>query len=117
MALDNLTLLINRYRRAVEMNEDGSFDDVEEKAADALIEELKKGKNGIIITRKEKYKFTTADISDYTWLLEELLNDDSGKSIEEIFYDDYQNESYYYEEHGYELENETTITDLDGNYI
>lgn len=117
MALDNLTLLINRYKRAVEMNEDGSYDDKEDAAKDALIAELEKGEKGIIITRTEKYKFTTADISDYRWLLEELLHNDSGLSIEEIFYDDYQYDSYHYEGNGLELKNEVTITDLNGNQI
>lgn len=117
MELDNLTLLINRYKRAVEINEDGSYDDVEDKARDALIEELEKGKKGIIITKIEKYKFTSADIDDYFWLLEELLYDESVKSIEEIFCEDYINDTSYYEDGGIELENKIIITDLNGNEL
>ena len=117
MELDKLTILINRYKRAVEMNEDGSEGDREEKAKDELISYLENNPRGIIITHTTKYKFTSADIPEYYWLLEELLNNDRGLSIEEIFAEDYHNEGYYYEENSVELENELTITDLNGNRL
>lgn len=119
MELNKLTILVNRYKRAVEMNEDGSGDDREEKAKNELILYLENNPKGIIITHTTKYKFTSEDLEDYYWLLEELLDNDGELSIEEIFAEDYQKngESWFYEENGIELENKLTITDLNGNEL
>lgn len=118
MELNKLTILINRYKRAVEMNGDGSENDREEKAKNELIFYLKNNPKGIIITHITKYKFTSKDIVDYSWILEELLNNDEELSIEEIFTEDYRNgEAWFYKENGIELENKLTITDLNGNEL
>ena len=119
MELNKLTILVNRYKRAIEMNEDGSGNDREKKAKNELILYLKNNPKGIIITHTTKYKFTSEDLEDYYWLLEELLNNDEELSIEEIFAEDYQKngESWFYEENGIELENKLTITDLNGNEL
>lgn len=115
MELNKLTVLINRYKRIVELNSNGEYNDKEEEILKNLIHELRKNPRGIIIEHTERYKITIDNFpdEDLRFFCEQMINSD--ESIEEIIASSYLNgDHYYYEDLGVCEKDEMLITDLDG---
>lgn len=118
MKLDKFTLLRNKLKRVVEQNTDGKLDKKEDALCDEIIEELRNNPKGIVISTQQIIRFTTANISEWDWFFDLLLNDENESSVSELLKKDYvDNDPLYYEEEGLEVKYDVTITDLEGNVL
>lgn len=118
MALDKFTLLRNKFKRVVEQNTDGRLDEKEDALRDEIIEELQNNPRGIVISTQQIIRFSTANINEWDWFFELLLDDENESSVSELLKEDYvDNDPLYYEQEGLEVKYDVTITDLEGNEL
>lgn len=117
MKLDKFTLLRNKLKRVVKQNIDGNLDEKENALCDEIIEELQNNPKGIVISTQQIIRFTTANISEWTWFFELLLDDENESSVSELLKEDYVNNPQYYEQEDLEVKYDVTITDLEGNVL
>lgn len=95
MALDKLTLLINRVRRLEENNENGELDDKIDELRDKISDLI--SDSGVIIKVKVFYEreVSASDFdADNSWIIDEMV--EKKKSLEEILSDDVMNNARDY---------------------
>lgn len=95
MALDKLTLLINRVRRLEENNENGELDDKIDELREQISDLI--SDSGVTIKVKAFYEreVSASDFdSDNGWIIDEMV--ERKKSLEEILSDDVMNNARDY---------------------
>lgn len=115
MALDELTLLVNRCRRLQESNEDGNNTDKIEEIKEKIVNMLSKSDEKVIIRCSYEREVYMSDLdyqSYYDWVIDYLV--DGHMNQEEILVEDIRyNTSNYIDLHNINI----TIEDKNGNEL
>ena len=92
MALDQLTLLVNKYRRlrdAEEPNESAI-----DAAYEAIEDYLRKNNKRFIIRATAEVEFDTSEMEDYEWIIDRLVDD--RQTLDDAIAEDFKNDCSYY---------------------
>lgn len=90
MALDRLTLLINRCRRLKESNENGVNDDKIGKLYDEIADLLSESNEKVIIKCSFEREVRMGDFDYYDWIIDKLVDERTDQ--ETILVDDIRND-------------------------
>lgn len=120
MALDQLTLLVNKYRRLYDASEDPFGDPAVEKAYDEIVNYLENSNEKVIIKATYSKEVYIKDVGEYDVIIEFLTED--RMTLQEALASDIQQNSEYYVESGdinfiVEDENGKEIRKFDGGEI
>lgn len=86
MALDQLTLLVNKYRRLRDSEE--TNDEALDEAYEAIEDYLRNNNRRFIIKASAEVEYNTSEMEDYVWLVDSLV--DERQTIDEAIAEDFK---------------------------
>lgn len=92
MEIDQLTVLVNRYRRLKEAEEPN--ESALEKAYDDIVDYLQNNNRRFIVRASAEVEFNTSEDSDFDWLIDYLVDD--RMTLDEAIAEDFKNDCSNY---------------------